>query len=164
MKILQFRVHAGDPLSWAIKQMTWEDYTHSAVLVDEVTKEIVEAYFPHVRRRALLPSEYAGIDVYAIQDLTSTQEQGILTWLDAARTDKAEYNVGNLLRFVPLVRDALGQPVIPTQPNGSESCSQLVFSACEYGGGIKLLNTESYKVDPGHLTWSTRLVKVAPLQ
>ncbi len=43
MKILLFQHHQNDPLSWAIKQVTREPYVHAAILVDESTREIIEA-------------------------------------------------------------------------------------------------------------------------
>jgi hypothetical protein len=66
MKILLFQHHANDPLSWAIKQVTREPYVHAAILVDETKNEIIEAFFPHVRRRALEDSELSGIDVFEV--------------------------------------------------------------------------------------------------
>ena len=49
MKLLLFKVHAGDPLSKVIVGETRTQYTHAAVLVDELTNKICEAYVPHVR-------------------------------------------------------------------------------------------------------------------
>lgn len=163
-KILLFRVHQGDPLSWVIKETTWENYTHAAGLVDEATNTIIEAYYPHVRRRQLLDSELDGIDVFTLKDATPEQLQGIVDWLAKAVTTDAGYSIANLFRFVPPFRAVLGDPPDPTQPSASEFCSQLQFSACLYGGKIRLLNTESYKVDPGHLGWSTLLVPAEQLK
>lgn len=163
MKILQFRDHAHDPLSWVIKEATREEYVHSAALVNEATHEIIEAYYPHVRKRVLADAELAGIDVFAIDGITPAQEAAMVAWLEKARTDHAPYSIANLFRFEAPFRLVIGEAQSPTTPNASEFCSQLVFSAAEYGAGIKLLNTQSYKVAPGYLTWSTRLKQVAAL-
>jgi hypothetical protein len=164
MKILQFRDHTNDPLSWVIKEATRADYVHTAALVNEDTHEIIEAYFPHVRKRVLADSELAGIDVFAIDGITPAQEAAMVAWLEKARTDNAPYSIANLFRFEMPFRLVIGEAKEPAQPNVSEFCSQLIFSAAEFGAQIKLLNTQSYKVAPGYLAWSTLLKPQPPLR
>ena len=163
MKILLFQHHAEDPLSWAIKQVTREPYVHAAVLVDESKNEIIEAYFPHVRRRTLADSELSGIDVFAVTGITPAQEQAVVDYCGGCVTTGESYSIANLFRFLPVARDLIGEGT-DAGPQSSVFCSQFAFDAVHRGGGIQLLNAHSYEIAPGYLAWSPLLTQVAALK
>lgn len=158
MKILLFQHHANDPLSWAIKQITREPYVHAAILVDEDKLVIIEAFFPHVRMRALAESELAGIDVFAVVGITPAQELAVIEYAKSCLTVGESYSIANLFRFVPVARDLIGEAT-DVGPQSAVFCSQFCFDAVHRGGGIQLLNAHSYEVAPGYLPWSPLLVK-----
>ena len=158
MKILLFQHHANDPLSWAIKQITREPYVHAAILVDESKNEIIEAFFPHVRRRLLDDSELSGIDVFAVEGITPEQEAAVVDYAASCLTEGESYSIANLFRFIPVARDLIGEAT-DAGPQSSVFCSQFAFDAVHRGGGIQLLNAHSYEVAPGYLAWSPLLVK-----
>jgi hypothetical protein len=158
MKILLFQHHANDPLSWAIKQITREPYVHAAILVDETKNEIIEAFFPHVRRRALADNELSGIDVFAVTNITSEQEEAVIAYAQSCVTEGEDYSIANLFRFLPGVRDVIGEASDDSARN-AVFCSQFAFDAVHRGGGIQLLNAHSYEIAPGYLAWSPLLVK-----
>jgi len=162
MKILLFQHHASDPLSWAIKQITREPYVHAAILVDETKNEIIEAYFPHVRRRTLADAELAGIDVFAVAGISPEQEAAVVKYAAECITQGTDYSIANLFRFLPVARDLIGEGT-DTGPQSAVFCSQFAFDAVHRGGGIQLLNAHSYEVAPGYLAWSPLLTKSAAL-
>lgn len=163
MKILLFQHHANDPLSWAIKQVTREPYVHAAILVDESTNEIIEAYFPHVRRRALADTELAGIDVFAVAGISPEQDKDVVDYCTNCLTTGESYSIANLFRFLPVARDLIGEGT-DAGPQSSVFCSQFVFDAVHRGGGIQLLNAHSYEVAPGYLAWSPLSIKQPALR
>jgi hypothetical protein len=162
MKLLLFRVHGHDPLSAMIVGETRTQYTHAAVLVDEATNKICEAYMPVVHYRLLLDSELAGIDAFDISGLTPDGVAGALAYCDAAVAAKEPYSIENLCRFSGFLRDLIGEakdvgvhsPVI---------CSQFAFDVFDRGAKIKLLNAPSYVLAPGYLAWATLLTPAAAL-
>jgi len=156
MKLLLFRVHRRDPLSAVIVGETRTQYTHAAVLVDEATNKICEAYMPQVRFRFLLNSELAGIDAFDISGLNPERVAGALAYCAAAVAAQEPYSIENLCRFNPFLRDLLGE----AQDVGVHSpviCSQFAFDVFDRGAHIKLLNAPSYVLAPGYLAWSTLL-------
>lgn len=162
MKLLLFRVHARDVLSTVIVDETRTQYTHVAVLVDEATNRICEAYMPVVHYRLLLDSELAGIDAFDISGLTPEGVAGALAYCDAAVAAKEPYSVENLCRFSGFLRKLLGE----AQDVGVHSpviCSQFAFDVFDRGAHIKLLNAPSYVLAPGYLAWSTLVTPAAPL-
>ena len=160
--ILLFRTHAHDPLSQVIQEVTRTDYTHAAILINSDTNEISEAYVPHVRSRFLADNELAGIDVFAC-DMTDEQASGILNYCAEAQAQHEPYDIFNLLRFNPLLREVLGEAT-DTSFKSPVICSQYDLDAFERGAGIKLLNAPSYKVAPGVVAWSPLLKQQPPLQ
>jgi hypothetical protein len=163
MKILLFQHHQNDPLSWAIKQVTREPYVHAALLVDEAAHEIIEAYWPHVRRRVLADSELAGIDVFAVTGISPAQEKAVCDYAQTCLTEKEGYSIPNLFRFLPVCRTVLGE-ASDDSPSASVFCSQFAFDAVHRGGGLQLLNAHSYQMAPGYLAWSPFLEKQPSLQ
>lgn len=163
MKILLFQHHQADPLSWAIKQITRTPYTHAAILTGEGDNTIIEAWFPHVRKRQLADSELSGIDVFAVKDITPLQEQAVIDYATKCLTEGESYSIANLFRFLPVARDLIGEGS-DVGPQSSVFCSQFAFDAVHRGGGIQLLNAHSYEIAPGYLAWSPLLVKQDPLK
>lgn len=163
MKVLLFQFHANDPLSWAIKQVTRSPYTHAALLVDEKTNMIVEAFYPHVRQRPLGEKELAGIDVFAVAGITPAQEEATVDYALKAMAAAEAYSLENLFRFLPAGRTVLGEAQ-DNSPSASVFCSQFVFDAVHRGGGIQLLNAHSYEIAPGYLAWSPLLIPQPPLK
>lgn len=162
MKLLLFQHHASDPLSWAIKQLTRGNYVHAAILTDETRNEIIEAYFPHVRKRLLADSELSGIDVFEITGITIEQEQAIIAYATNCLTSGESYSIANLFRFIPVARDLIGEAT-DAGPQSSVFCSQFAFDAVHRGGGLQLLNAHSYEVSPVVLSWSPLIKQIAPL-
>jgi hypothetical protein len=163
MKLLLFKVHAGDPLSKVIVGETRTQYTHAAVLVDELTNKICEAYVPHVRFRLLLDSELAGIEAFDIAGLTPEKTAGAMGYCAEAVAAEEPYSIENLCRFNPFLRDLLGE----AQDVGVHSpviCSQFAFDVFDRGAHLKLLNAPSYVLAPGYLAWSTLLTPAAALK
>ena len=160
-------------MSRAIQEITDADYTHAALLVDESTNTISEAFFPHVRSRQLENSELAGIDVFDISStypnftpLTDAQVAGVLDYCAKAESLHVDYSIANLFRFLPCVRGVIGQAQ-DTGVNSDVFCSQYAFDAVARGGSVKLLNAPSYKLAPGYLQWSSLLVpapQLSPIQ
>lgn len=163
MKLLLFKVHAGDPLSAVIAEVTRTAFTHAAILTDEATNEISEAYLPHVRRRLLLDSELPGIVPFDVAGLTAEKAAGVLNYCAAAEAAQEPYSLENLCRFSPLLRDLLGEAQ-DASARAPVICSQYVFDAFERGAGIRLLNAPSYVLAPGYLAWSPLLTPAAALQ
>ena|ERR1035438_9306193 len=162
MKLLLFRVHARDPLSAVIVGETRTQYTHAAVLMDEATNEICEAYLPHVRFRFLLDSELAGIDAFDISGLNPEMVAGALAYCVAAEAAHEPYSVENLFRFNPFLRELLGEAT-DVGVHSPVICSQFAFDVFDRGAHLKLLNAPSYVLAPGYLAWSTLAVPAAPL-
>jgi hypothetical protein len=162
MKVLNFQHHTNDPLCWAEKQVTRGIYVHSALLVDEDKNEIIESFFPHVRRRTLEDSELAGIDVFEVVGITPAQEQGVVDYAVKCLTIGEKYSIANLFRFMPVARDLIGEAT-DVGPQSSVFCSQFVFDAVYRGGGIQLLNAPSFDVAPSYLAWSPLLKKLPGL-
>jgi hypothetical protein len=163
MKILLFQHHVNDPLSWAIKQITREPYVHAAILIDEAKNEIIEAFFPHVRRRTLSDAELSGVDVFGVAGITTAQEAATVAYCISCLTEGEDYSIANLFRFLPGVRNIIGEASDDSARN-AVFCSQFAFDAVHRGGGIQLLNAHSYEIAPGYLAWSPLLVKQPPLK
>lgn len=157
MKILLFQHHKNDPLGWAIKAVTDGVYTHAAVLVDESKNEIIEAWYPHVRRRVLTDDELPGIDVFAVKDITPSQEAAVVAECERRLQAMEGYSIENLFRFLPVGRAILGNAT-DDSPGSAVVCSQFAFDvvAC---GGVKLLNAPSRDIAPQYLSWSPLLIQ-----
>ena len=157
MRVAIFRQHKGDPLCFAISALMRTGYSHAALEVEE--GEIVEAFWPCVRRRKLDPSELPGIDFFEIAGLDAVKAQLIREYCEARIGAKARYSIWNFFRFLPWFRFFFGE----AKDDGKTSavfCSQFVFDALR-SGGIPLFSalTNSWEVDPGHLAWSPLLIK-----
>lgn len=153
MKLLLFKVHAGDPLSAVINAVTRTEYTHAALLLNEATHEISEAYVPHVRRRVLLDSELAGIDVFEVVGMTQEKADAIEAYCKEAEEAHEPYSIENLFRFNPFLRHIFGEAT-DIGVHSPVICSQYAHDAIDRAAGIKLLNAPSYKIAPGYLQWS----------
>ena len=161
MKIALFKVHDNDPLSFLIKARTRGQYSHAAVVVDEASFTIIEAYYPHVRKRVLSPDEIRNIDFFEVQGITPEQETKVVAYCEAAVAAMTDYSITDLFRFLAPVRALLGEPTDDGSLNIPKFCSMFVFDAM-LSAGITLLNAHSYEVDPVHLTWSTLLLRWTP--
>lgn len=157
MKVLLFRVHAGDPLSTIIQDETRTEKTHAALLIDQSSNEICEAYVPHVRFRNLADSELPGIDAYDIVGMDEGRAAGVLAYCKEAVAAHEPYSVENLFRFNAFFRKFIGEAYDRTV-HDPVICSQFVFDALDRGGRIRLLNAPSYVLAPGYLEWSTLLI------
>lgn len=192
MKILAFHAHAGDPLSFLIKAITRSQYCHGAILVDNADWRekiihssmlisghvlpaqdtiaysapgqhlIIEAYWPKVRARFLLPSELSEIDVFDVPSLTAAQESDAMNWLIAQITAGVKYDVKDLFRFLPEARAAIGESTDDAYKQQT-FCSMLVFNAYRFGG-LRLLNCHDYECSPDKLDWSPFAVGVPQLK
>lgn len=160
LQVALFTNHANDPLSFAIKAIMRTSYTHAALRVSDT--DIIEAYWPMVRRRALNPGELAGIDLFNVVGLTPEREAGVLAFCNLAIAHQEHYSVANLFRFLPFARPMLGEATDASPGSNPVFCSQFVFDALTHGGGIPIFSNEtnSYEVDPGHLAWSPNLTIV----
>jgi hypothetical protein len=169
VKVLLFRVHAGDPLGGAIQDATRTQYTHAALLKDEATNLISEAYFPHVRERVLDNSELHGIDVFEISTtfpnftpLTPVQVQGILDYCAEAEKVHESYSIKGLIDFIPGLSALIGQ----VKDDGVTSkvfCSQFDKDAIARGAGLEILKAPGGDLAPGYLPWSPLLFPGKPL-
>lgn len=159
MRICLFRSHANDPLSFLIKAETRGGYSHAAVEIDKAMHTIIEAYWPHVRKRTLDPSEIDGIDFFTVAGITADQEAKVIAYCEAAAAAMTPYSIEDLLRFLAPVRAVLGE-----SKDGGLSvpkfCSMFAFDAV-LSAGVSLLRAHSYEVDPAHLAWSTLLIQEA---
>lgn len=170
MKLLLFKVHQGDILATAIEAVTRASYTHAAILKDEATNTISEAFFPHVRERVLDNSELHGIDVFDISTtfpqftpLTADQTAAILAQCAAAEKIHEDYSISNLFRFIPGMEELIGK----AQDDGKTSavfCSQFCADKINDAIGLKLLNADSADLAPGYLSWSPLLFPAPPLK
>ena len=165
IKLLLFKAHQGDPISGAISAVTRSQYTHAAILKDESTNTISEAWWPHVRERRLDNSELHGIDVFNISTtfpeytpLTPAQVEAILSRCREREKVHEDYSISNLFRFLPAVEDLIGK-AHDTNPESPVFCSQYCFDVI----GIRLLNAPSADLAPGYLGWSPLLFPCAPL-
>lgn len=168
MKLLLFKVHQGDPLGGAIQDVTRTVYTHAAILKDEATNTISEAYFPHVRERVLDNAELAGIDAFDISttfpNFTALTPEQVAAALDHCAKSEAEqesYAIRNLFAFLPGVNEVIKG----VKDDGTTSpiiCSQYAFDVVA-AAGVELLNTDSGNLAPGYLAWSPMLKPAKPL-
>ena len=163
MKLALFRAHAGDPLCNVIAAVTRTEFTHAAILTNEETNEISEAYVPHVRRRLLKDSELAGIAVFDVAGLTPEREAGVLAYCADAEAKQEPYSIENLFRFNPLLLQIFGEAA-DANDHAPVICSQYAFDGFERGAGIRLLNAPSYKLAPGFLAWSPLLTTAPDLK
>ena len=169
MKLLLFKAHQGDPLGGAIRDITRTPYTHAAVLKDEATNTISEAFFPHVRERVLENSELAGIDVFDVSStwptftpLTADQVAKALAHCANSEAEQESYAVTNLFRFLPGVEKIIGD----VKDDGTTSpviCSQYAFDVFD-AAGVQILNTASDHLAPGYLAWSPLVFPAQPLK
>ena len=68
---------------------------HAAVLADATSKEIYEAYWPHVRRRALAPEELREIDVFDVPPMTAAMDAAALAWCEEQVKANVRYDVAD---------------------------------------------------------------------
>lgn len=160
LRVVLFKHH--DLLSFAIKAVTRGQYVHAAVLVDESTLEIYEAFYPQVRKRALSNEELDSIDAFMIQGFTEEMEERAVQWMDAQVAAHTRYSIMDLFRFLPEARAVLGEPSAEAQCH-TMFCSMFAFQAV-HAGGIQLLNAGSYEVAPSQLAWSPYLVQCPALR
>ena len=106
IKLLLFKAHQNDPISGVIEAVTRSQYTHAAILKDESTNTISEAWWPHVRERQLDDSELHAIDVFDISTtypqftgLTAAQNEEILSRCRLREKVHEEYSIENMFRF-----------------------------------------------------------------
>ncbi len=165
IKLLLFKAHQGDPISRVISAVTRSQYTHAAILKDEATNTISEAWFPHVRERRLDNSELHGIDVFNISTtfpeytpLTAAQNEAILSRCEEREKIHEDYSISNLFRFIPGLEDLIGK-ARDTGPQADVFCSQYAFDVIS----LLLLNAPSSELAPGYLGWSPLLFPCAPL-
>ena len=166
IKLLLFRAHQGDLISGVIEAITRSKYTHAAILKDELTNTISEAWWPHVRERQLNNSELQSIDVFEISKtypqftgITPAENEDILSRCREAEKIREDYSIGNLFRFLPGVEDLIGK----VQDDGNTSavfCSQY----CADKIGFRLLNAPAGDLAPGYLAWSLMLFPAPPLR
>jgi hypothetical protein len=154
-----FRDHAGDPLSFLIRETTRTSYTHACIITNRLTNEISEANMPHVRRRLLVDAELEGIDVFDIIGLTAEQSASIIAECIKRETAMEPYSVDNLFRFDPILRVIFGEAKDDLSDKSPLICSQYALDVVYDGAGITLLNAPSYEVDPGKVAWSVLLKK-----
>ncbi len=157
MKILLFRKHLGDPLSFMISALTRGQYVHAAVLTNESTLEIYEAFYPVLRKRTLLPEEIAGVDVFAVAGLSAEMQAAAVAWCEAELEHHVRYSITDLFRFLAPVRALIGDPT-PEQCTHQMFCSQFAFEAVRLGGGISLLQAPGWDIAPSYLAWSPFMV------
>ena len=159
--LAQFRSHRGDPLSFIINALCRGSHSHSA-WYDPTTGEIIEAYYPRVRRRPLGEGEAQDIDFSAVPRFTFKQWAGIRDYCQQAIDAHEPYSIPGLFRFCAFPRMFLGNGI---EGNGKYAtfCSQFVFESAQFGCGHRFLNTYSYTVDPEHLGWSTDFVPVTTI-
>ena len=165
IKLLLFKAHQNDPISGVIEAVTRSQYTHAAILKDESTNTISEAWWPHVRERQLDDSELHAIDVFDISTtypqftgLTAAQNEEILSRCRLREKVHEEYSIENLFRFLPEVEKLIGQ-AHDTNPESPVFCSQY----CADVIGLPLLNAPSADIAPGYLRWSLMLFPAPPL-
>ena len=157
MLVALFRRHTRDPLSLFISAVTWGAYVHAA-LYFETSGELVEAYWPAVRRRTLAPGETSGIDFFRLAGLDANVERHCRSYADAAVAAHEAYSIEGLFRFLAPARVFLG--------DGREGCgryptfcSQFVMEVVKNGANLQLQNAPSFEVDPTHLSWSPLLIR-----
>lgn len=160
MKILLFREHRGDPLCDVIAALTRGQYTHAAVLTNEATLEIHEAYAPRVRVRTLAPGELAGIDVFNVL-MTPAQEGLALLYYGAHVGD--DYAFLDLARFLPMFRKILGDDTAEGAAHHC-FCSMYVFQGLIAAGIVPLARIEPWEVSPNELSYSPLLAPAGALE
>jgi hypothetical protein len=175
MKILLFHAHADNPVSFLIKAITRSPYCHAAILVDTpkwraavvaayslgVSTEhvIIEALFPKVHARFLLPEELSEIDVFEVPSHTPDREDLSMQWL--MTQIGVAYDIKDLLRFLPEGREALGE-ASDTSYEQHTFCSMLDTNAYRFGG-TRLFSSylHDFNTTPEMLSWSP-IVEPAP--
>ena len=180
MKILLYRSHRGDPISYEIDALERGHYCHAALLIEspdiiQAVKAkwgvkyplgapghlIIESYYPCVRPRVLVPGELAAIDVFTVTCLKPGDDEAIEQWcLD--HIEIVTYSVKDLFLFLAPVRAILGEPTT-VQCQHSMFCSMFDFEAVR-SRGIMLLRAHSYDMAPEYLSWSPLMTQGAPLQ
>jgi hypothetical protein len=166
MKVLLYKHHANDPLSFVISALTRAGYVHASILEEDPAKpplSIIEAYYPVVRERVLDPSELASIDVFSVVGITPAQEAAVLDYARKAVAAHEKYSITNLTRFLPEVRAIIGEGSDAPSMSTPTFCSEFVVRALRDGANIALFNAPAYDIDPGHLAWTTLLAKAQPL-
>ena len=140
--------------SWTsrlIRWINWSDYSHAAWMCEDGA--VIEAWSRGgVRYNAtagMLHTPGTVIDIYGIPDLDPARRELIEGWL--LRQCGKGYDWHGVIHF--LLRK-------PERPEDRERwfCSELVFAACA-ANGVELLNrVPAWKVSPGMLMLSPRLV------
>lgn len=159
IQVVLYEVHPHDPLGGLIEAFTRSGYEHAAMLKDRTS--IIEAYYPHVRERALIPGELNGADIFDIQGLTPEVEKAVLDWCAVRIAANESYSIANLFRYLAPARSLIGEAKDDGSAKVPTICSQFVYNALKNGGGLPIFSNEvnAYAVDPGHLAWSPSLIK-----
>lgn len=153
MKILLFKHH--DFLSFLIKAISRGSYVHAALLLDDQSPQIFEAFYPEVRFRDLHPSELRDFDVFGVEGLSDLTASTIKSWCQGQVAHHDKYSIADLFRFLPEFRALAGEPSAEEAAH-SMFCSMAVFSAFQ-ACGVNLLNAHPYEVAPSQLAWSPLL-------
>lgn len=118
MKVAIWTKHPGDLLGEAIDFLTHGNAQHAAFIRN--TSEIVEAYWPKVRQRAVIEAEKPFMKIFELRGMTPTLHAAFELEFDRLLFAPPEYSGEDLFRF------------LFNQPNTDEKetfCSRLVMHA-----------------------------------
>jgi hypothetical protein len=177
MRVLLFRSHQRDWLSWFISALTRGSYVHASILLGSGKPEegnwIIEAFWPRVRRRQLANNELATIDVFSVKGITPTQEAGVVAYAYEAVRIRTPYSILNLFRFLAFLRvflgegygERIGDPTICSQfAQRAVRDADGVLTPGGVANGIELVRAHSEDVDPVRLGESELLLLGPALQ
>lgn len=133
-------------MSTMIRWQSRSRYSHAAVVTPKGT--IIEAWQGKnggVREKNL--SDWTGIDVFDVPDLTHGQSNRVWQWLTGKVAQRCRYDYWGVARF-------LSRRSAPS--NDKWFCSELVFEAFRQARCPLLVNIPAWKVYPGILSYSPR--------
>jgi hypothetical protein len=116
MKVAIWTKHPGDLLGEAIDFLTHGSAQHAAFI--RADGLIVEAYWPHVRQRVMLPAERPFVKIFELRGMTPELHAAFELEFDRMLFAPAQYSGEDLFRF------------LFNQPNTDEKetfCSRLVM-------------------------------------
>lgn len=161
---LQIANYRGkSPISKAIRLLTYSCYSHSAVRFTEdldvqvantlhfiPAGSVIEAWTSGVRMVESLSSQHDKgtiVDLFETKiPLTKEQEQKIAACLVLHLGTK--YSYGNVLRFVPIVRLIMPEPLPFSYTRTHVFCDELVLEAFAAGGVLLLERCKFWEVPP----------------
>ena len=120
LKVLIWTHHPGDLLGDAIDFLTHGTAQHSGWM--DIDGTVVEAYWPRLRRRALIPEELQYIRSFTIRGISPEPELDVSKLLALNLTHPPEYSGWDLFGF------------LFNKPNTNENstfCSRYVQHTCE---------------------------------